>query len=53
MYKRQVGVHWGTFVLTTEPVNEPPQKLKQVMVEKGMNPLEFIAPVHGEIIVLD
>ena len=51
--KRSVGVHWGTFVLTTEPVNEPPQKLKQVMVEKGMNPLEFIAPVHGEIIVLD
>ena len=51
--KQSIGIHWGTFVLTTEPVDEPPRKLRQVMEEKGIDPKEFFAPVHGKIISFD
>ncbi|KAI5793042.1 beta-lactamase superfamily domain-containing protein [Geopyxis carbonaria] len=35
--KKALGMHWGTFVLTDENVMEPPQKLKEAMVEKGLD----------------
>jgi len=34
--KRAMGIHWGTWVLTTEDVLEPPQLLKKAMVKKGL-----------------
>ncbi|KAK6582346.1 hypothetical protein PZA11_004754 [Diplocarpon coronariae] len=34
--KRAMGIHWGTWVLTTEDVLEPPVLLKQAMKQKGL-----------------
>jgi N-acyl-phosphatidylethanolamine-hydrolysing phospholipase D len=34
--KRAMGIHWGTWVLTTEDVLEPPVLLKQAMKRKGL-----------------
>lgn len=34
--KRALGMHWGTWVLTTEEVLEPPKLLKQALKQKGL-----------------
>lgn len=34
--KRAMGIHWGTWVLTTETVLEPPMLLKKAMAWKGL-----------------
>ncbi|KAK5137457.1 hypothetical protein LTR08_008435 [Meristemomyces frigidus] len=34
--KRALGIHWGTWVLTTEEVLEPPKVLKQALKWKGI-----------------
>ncbi|KAI2784355.1 Metallo-hydrolase/oxidoreductase [Daldinia loculata] len=34
--KRAMAVHWGTWVLTAEPVLEPPQLLKEALKRKGL-----------------
>ena len=34
--ERALGIHWGTWVLTTEEVLEPPRKLKEALKWKGM-----------------
>ena len=33
--KLSVGMHWGTFVMTDEPVNQPPQKLKEALAARS------------------
>ncbi len=43
-----IGIHWGTFVLTSEEVDEPPKILKKALQEAGLPLDEFIAlPVGG------
>jgi N-acyl-phosphatidylethanolamine-hydrolysing phospholipase D len=34
--KRAMGIHWGTWVLTTEDVLEPPALLRQALNRKGL-----------------
>ncbi|KAF4629469.1 hypothetical protein G7Y89_g8676 [Cudoniella acicularis] len=34
--KKAMGIHWGTWVLTTEDVLEPPKLLKEAMKKKGL-----------------
>lgn len=34
--KKAMGIHWGTWVLTTEEILEPPQLLKEAMKRKGL-----------------
>lgn len=34
--KRALGIHWGTWALTTEPVMEPPQKLREALKRRGL-----------------
>ena len=34
--KRAMGIHWGTWVLTSEDVLEPPRLLKTAMAKKGL-----------------
>ncbi|KAK0643420.1 beta-lactamase superfamily domain-containing protein [Cercophora newfieldiana] len=34
--KRAMGIHWGTWVLTTEPVEEPPRLLKEALKKSGI-----------------
>ncbi len=37
----------GTFVLTDEPVQEPPVRLAAEVAEAGLSPQEFVAVPHG------
>jgi len=34
--KRAMGIHWGTWVLTIEPPEEPPKMLKQALKKSGL-----------------
>ncbi|KAF3922426.1 hypothetical protein AA313_de0205339 [Arthrobotrys entomopaga] len=34
--KKAIGMHWGTFILTSEPIMEPPQKLRDALKAKGI-----------------
>lgn len=63
--RRSLGMHWGTFILTDEPIDEPPVKLAHAMLkyyplrEDGtpttpsskLHRDVFSAPAHGESVV--
>jgi Predicted Zn-dependent hydrolases of the beta-lactamase fold len=34
--ERSIGVHWGTFELTDEPLDEPPQALARAARKAGL-----------------
>lgn len=34
--KKAIGIHWGAWALTSEPVEEPPEKLKEALKIKGL-----------------
>ena len=51
--KKSVAIHWGTFMLTDEPLDEPPVKLKAALLEQGVSEDMFLILKHGETIVLD
>lgn len=46
--KNSFAMHWGTFQLTDEPMDEPPRLLEKLSVEKDLSKDEFIAMIHGE-----
>ena len=48
--KRSIGMHWGTFILTDEPMKEPLEKLKNLTREKNIPTEEFVAIPHGTTI---
>jgi len=50
--KRAVPIHWGTFVLTLEPMLEPRERLKMAVIEAGLSPEVFDAWFIGETRVL-
>jgi len=43
-------IHWGTFALTDEPLDEPPQRLKTALKTKQIPDDVFLAIKHGETI---
>jgi L-ascorbate metabolism protein UlaG (beta-lactamase superfamily) len=43
-----LGVHWGTFQLTFEPIDEPRQKLKALKRQRGIPASRFIATEAGQ-----
>jgi N-acyl-phosphatidylethanolamine-hydrolysing phospholipase D len=43
-----VAMHWGTFKLTDEPLNEPPLYLKKCMKEADMSEDSFLVMKFGE-----
>jgi len=48
--KEFLGVHWGTFKLSDEPVDEPPVAIRKVAVEKGISGERIhILPVGGKM----
>ena len=48
-----VGIHWGTFILTDEPVEEPPKCLLSALEKAEIPEEEFFVMEHGETKVLD
>ncbi|KAJ2504331.1 Protein-lysine N-methyltransferase efm4 [Coemansia sp. RSA 2052] len=48
--KRSIGIHWGTFVLTNEPVDEPPIRLRNEMRARGHDENEFSVTSIGETV---
>lgn len=46
--RRAVGTHFGTFQLTGEPINEPPEKLALACAEKQIPPDRFFVLDVGE-----
>lgn len=45
---RSIGVHWGTFELTDEPMDEPPVRLAEALREKGLAEVAFTVMAVGE-----
>lgn len=50
--RRAVGMHWGTFRLTDEPMGEPPLLLGSALRASNIAPERFQAGVVGKIINL-
>lgn len=46
--KQSVAIHWGTFALAYEFYLEPPQRLREALEEKGLEPGSFFILNHGE-----
>lgn len=46
--KKSIGIHWGSFRLTPEDVNEPPKLLKEEAERIGLAEDEFIVMKIGE-----
>jgi L-ascorbate metabolism protein UlaG (beta-lactamase superfamily) len=43
-----VAMHWGTFILTDEPLDEPPLKLAEALTKHGIDGSAFEVYRHGE-----
>jgi N-acyl-phosphatidylethanolamine-hydrolysing phospholipase D len=50
---RFVGMHWGTFVLTDEPVLEPPERTRQAWAASEKDDADLSILRHGETMILD
>ena len=50
---QSVGMHWGTFILTDEPLDEPPAKLAEALKKYDVEESEFQVYQHGETRFLD
>jgi N-acyl-phosphatidylethanolamine-hydrolysing phospholipase D len=48
-----VAMHWGTFRLTAEPLDEPPRLLAQALTAAGIAAERFTVFQHGETRLLD
>lgn len=51
--RKSVAIHWGTFILTDEPLTEPPERLKKAMAQEGVPDSEFLILKHGETVILE
>ncbi|HEX3139406.1 MAG TPA: MBL fold metallo-hydrolase [Rhizobacter sp.] len=50
--KRSLGVHWGTFALTDEPLDEPPRVLARERAARGLAADAFTTIAIGETLRL-
>ena len=51
--RRSVAMHWGTFILTDEPMDEPPHRLALARQAAGLRGEDFFVMRHGEMRHLD
>ena len=49
--KKSIGMHWGTWILTIEDPSEPPKRLKEACIEKGIPVDEFSVCEIGETVL--
>lgn len=47
--KQSLAIHWGTFELTDEPLDEPPLALQREVRKSGLPAQAFVALRHGEL----
>ena len=50
--ERAMAHHWGTFQLTDEPIDEPPQRLEAALEREGIARDRFAVPRPGQTLVL-
>jgi N-acyl-phosphatidylethanolamine-hydrolysing phospholipase D len=50
--RRSLGIHWGTFELTDEPLDEPPRRLALERARAGVADDAFFVVEHGQTIRL-
>ena len=48
-----MAIHWGTFKLSTELLDEPPEKLQSALEAKNISQDLFKVLGHGETLFLD
>ena len=51
--RRSVGIHWGTFLLTDEPLDQPLTDLATARAKAGIGAEEFLTLRHGQTLNLD
>ena len=44
---RALGIHWGTFQLTFEPIGDPPRRLGAALAARGIAPERFVTTEPG------
>ena len=50
---KAIGMSWGTFILTDEPVTEPPKKLNEALQRYDLSKEDFFVLAHGETYLID
>lgn len=48
-----IGMHWGTFLLTDEALDEPPKKLAEARRRASLEEKAFLTLRHGQTVRLD
>lgn len=48
--RQSLAMHWGTFVLTEEPLREPPVLLADTLAARGLPAEQFRTPAVGETV---
>jgi N-acyl-phosphatidylethanolamine-hydrolysing phospholipase D len=51
--KKSVAIHWGTFILTDEPLDEPPKRLAAALQENQIPREDFLVLQHGQTVILE
>ncbi len=51
--QKSVAIHWGTFILTDEPLDEPPKRLASALQKNQIPQEDFLVPQHGQTLLLD
>jgi N-acyl-phosphatidylethanolamine-hydrolysing phospholipase D len=49
--RKSIAIHWGTFSLTDEPLDEPPRLLARSLRDRGIDAEEFLVLKHGETLI--
>lgn len=51
--QQSFGIHWGTFSLTAEPIDDPPKRLKAALKQANIPESQFETLPIGETRIID